>query len=186
MKTPVSSRRSDRPPTVAARPDRRPKPIPAPKLGLGRLNIRRILVPVDFSEPSRKALRYARPFAEQFGARLTLLHVMEPIIYPPELGYVSFAPQEAEDQRLVDLQAKLKQLAGELGATVPVQSVVRVGRAWKEIVDAARAQETDLIIVATHGYTGLQHALMGSVAEKVVRHAPCPALVVRTQERDFV
>ncbi len=160
----------------------------APVLDLApvRFRIRKILVPVDFSGPSQKALRYARPFAEQFGASLTLIHVMEPIYYPTDFGYVPMAPQEAEEQRLVELQRRLKQLGAELGATVSVQTVVRVGRAWKEIVDAAKAQGTDLIIVATHGYTGLQHALLGSVAEKVVRHAPCPALVVRTEEHDFL
>lgn len=160
----------------------------APVLDLApvRFRIRKILVPVDFSGPSQKALLYARPFAEQFGASITLIHVMEPIFYPADFGYVPLAPQEAEEQRLVELQRRLKQLGAELGATVSVHTVVRVGRAWKEIVDAAKAQRTDLIIVATHGYTGLQHALLGSVAEKVVRHAPCPALVVRTEEHDFL
>ncbi len=151
-----------------------------------RFHLQKILVPIDFSEPSQKALRYARPFAEQFGASLTLLHVMEPINYPIEYGYAPIAPLEAEETRQSELLARLKQLGTELGATVPVKSVVRVGRAWKEIVDFAKAQNSDLVIVATHGYTGLKHALLGSVAEKVVRHAPCPALVVRTEEHDFL
>jgi universal stress protein A len=151
-----------------------------------RFHIRKILVPIDFSKPSQTALRYARPFAEQFGASLTLLHVMEPIDYPVEYGYAPIAPMEAEETRQGELLARLKQLGTELGTTVPVKSIVRVGRAWKEIVDVAQSQGTDLVIVATHGYTGLKHALLGSVAEKVVRHAPCPALVVRTEEHDFL
>lgn len=151
-----------------------------------RFKMRKILVPVDFSNPSQIAIRYARPFAEQFGAALTLLHVIEPVMYPVEFGYMPIEPQEAEEQRIAEIQRRLKQLGKELGATVPVQSLVRVGRAWKEVVDTAKAQETDLIVVATHGYTGLQHALLGSVAEKIVRHAPCPVLVVRPEEHDFL
>ena len=151
-----------------------------------RFRIRKILVPIDFSEPSQQALRYACPFAEQFGASLTLLHVMEPVVYPVEFGYAPLAPLEAEESRLRELQDRLKQMGVSLGTTVPVKSIVRVGRVWKEVVDLARAQGTDLIIVATHGYTGLKHALLGSVAEKVLRHAPCPALVVRTEEHDFL
>ena len=151
-----------------------------------RFKLRKILVPVDFSTPSQKAIRYARPFAEQFGASLMLLHVIEPIVYPVEFGYLPVEPQEAEEQRLAEFQRRLKQLGAELGATVPVQTQVRIGRAWKEVVDAAKAQSTDLIVVATHGYTGLQHALLGSVAEKIVRHAPCPVLVVRPEEHDFL
>ena len=151
-----------------------------------RFKLRKILVPVDFSTPSEKAIRYARPFAEQFGATLTLLHVIEPVVYPVEFGYMPIEPQEAEDMRLAELQRRLKKLGAELGATVPVQTQVRIGRAWKEVVDAAKAQKTDLIVVATHGYTGLQHALLGSVAEKIVRHAPCPVLVVRPEEHDFL
>jgi nucleotide-binding universal stress UspA family protein len=151
-----------------------------------RFRIRKILVPIDFSEPSQQALRYARPFAEQFGASLTLLHVMEPVVYPAEFGYAPLAPLEAEEPRQNELQARLQQMGIGLGTTVSVKSIVRVGRVWKEIVDVAKAQDTDLIIVATHGYTGLKHALLGSVAEKVLRHAPCPALVVRTEEHDFL
>lgn len=151
-----------------------------------RFKIRKILVPIDFSEPSQQALRYARPFAEQFGASLVLLHVMEPIVYPVEFGYAPLDPLDVEGPRLKELQARLKQMGDELGTSVPVKAIVKVGRVWKEIVDVASAQNTDLIIVATHGYTGLKHALLGSVAEKVLRHAPCPALVVRPGEHEFL
>lgn len=151
-----------------------------------RFKIRKILVPIDFSEPSQQALHYARPFAEQFGASLTLLHVMEPVSYPADFGYLPAMPQEAETQRLNELEDRLREMAAKLGTTVPLNCTVRIGRVWKEVVDMAKAQNTDLIIVATHGYTGLKHALLGSVAEKVLRHAPCPALVVRTEEHEFL
>jgi nucleotide-binding universal stress UspA family protein len=166
----------------------KPTAAAAPKVTVAplRFRIKRILIPIDFSEPCKKALRYARPFAEQFDARLTLIHVHEPIVYPSDFGYVPLDPQEFEQQRVDDLERKLRALADELGATVPVEATVRHGRAWKEVVDAAATMDTDLIIVATHGYTGFQHALLGSVAEKIVRHAPCPVLVVRSEEHDFV
>lgn len=159
---------------------------PLGQLAPVRFHIRNILVPVDFSEHSRKALRYARPFAEQFGAQLTLLHVIEPIVLPVDIAYVPAAPIEIDEQRMADARTQLGLIAKELGATVPVESAVRLGRAWKEITDAARQKHMDLLIIATHGYTGLKHALLGSVAEKIVRHAPCPVLVVRPEEKDFL
>ncbi len=159
---------------------------PIAELAPVRFHIRQILVPVDFSEHSRKALRYARPFAEQFGARLSLLHVIEPMVFPGEFGYAPTMPEDMDEQRMAKARQQLKQVAEELGATVPVESAVRLGRAWKEIVDTARTKEADLLIISTHGYTGLKYALLGSVAEKIVRHSPCPVLVVRTEEHDFV
>lgn len=159
---------------------------PLSELAPVRFHIRQILVPVDFSEHSRKSLRYARPFAEQFGASLLLLHVIEPLAFPGEFGYAPIEPVNLDQQRMDNARQQLKKVAEELAATVPVESVVRLGRAWKEIVDTARVKETDMLIISTHGYTGLKYALLGSVAEKIVRHAPCPVLVVRTDENDFV
>lgn len=159
---------------------------PLSELAPVRFHIRQILVPVDFSEHSHKALRYARPFAEQFGASLLLLHVIEPMVFPGEFGYAPIEPEDMDQQRMDKARQQLKKVAEELGATVPVQSMVRLGRAWKEIVDSARAKDADLLIISTHGYTGLKYALLGSVAEKIVRHSPCPVLVVRTEEHDFL
>lgn len=159
---------------------------PLDQLSPVRFRIGRILVPVDFSEHSRKSLRYARPFAEQFGAQITLLHVIEPVVLPTDFGYVPATPVELDEHRMEDARRQLQGLIRELGATVPIDFVVRLGRAWKEIVDAAKSQNMDLLIIATHGYTGLKYALLGSVAEKIIRHAPCPVLVVRSDEKDFL
>lgn len=179
------------PPTGKSEPKRRPAAspreadAPATELAPIRFHIRRILVPVDFSEPSRKAFRYARLFAEQFGAELVLLHVVEPVLYPADFGYLPVAAEAAERERLEDLSLQLERLAAEVHGAAGVEKVVRLGRAWKVITDFAAERSADLVVVSTHGYTGLQHALLGSVAEKIVRHAPCPVLVVREQERDF-
>lgn len=160
--------------------------VPAVELAPLRFRMKKILVPLDFSEPSHQALRYAKSFAEQFGASLTLVHVVEPMLYPAEFGYVPVGPGDLDQKRLDDLHKRIQKVAADLRATVPVDGFVRLGRSWKEIVDTAKAGDSDLIIISTHGYTGLKHALLGSVAEKIVRHAPCPVLVVRTEEHDFV
>ena len=159
---------------------------PVVQLAPLRFRIGRILVPMDFSDHSNKALRYARPFAEQFGAQITLLHVIEPVVLPTDFGYVPATPVDIDEQRMADARKKLGSIAAELGANVPVDVVVRLGRSWKEIVDTAKSKNMDLLIIATHGYTGLKYALLGSVAEKIIRHAPCPVLVVRAEEHDFI
>lgn len=159
--------------------------VPVVELAPMRLHIKKILVPVDFSGPSDKAVHYAKQFAEQFDATLTLLHVVEPIVYPAELGYVPLSPEDLEQGRLDGLRKRLTELASGVGGGVKTESLLRLGRSWKEVVDLAKSDDYDLIIVSTHGYTGVKHALLGSVTEKVVRHAPCPVLVVRTEEHDF-
>ncbi len=153
----------------------------------GVFHLKTILVPIDFSEPSHKALRYAMPFAAQFGARIILLHVVEPFVLPTDLAYVPVEMQETHAAVQANAQQKLEQLQSQLLAP-PLQSelLVRVGAPWQEINEVASAREVDLIILSTHGYTGLKHVLLGSVAERIMRHAPCPVLVVREREHDFV
>jgi universal stress protein A len=151
------------------------------------LQLRRILVPVDFSETAIKALKYAVAFATTFDAEIVLVHAAQTFSVPSEFG--SMPPDLAATQQalLNSARAGLKRLgAAEIGARVRSQVQVREGVAWQEIVAAAHETNADLIILATHGYTGVKHALLGSVAERVVRLAPCPVLVVRERERDFV
>jgi nucleotide-binding universal stress UspA family protein len=141
--------------------------------------IKSILVPLDFSPPSKKALDYAVTFARQFKARLTLLHVVEPVATP---DFAASFPLAMEDDKLV-AAAKYELERAVKAARIPSSAVekilVRFGRSFHEIADAARTRKVDLIIISTHGYTGLKHALLGSTTERVVRHAPCPVLVVR-------
>ena len=150
------------------------------------LAIKRVLVPTDFSPYSLKALRYARAFAQQTGARLTLLHVIDPgiFVYPDDAYHVPNIPSQQEifavaDQRLKRLVAD--ELPGETA-----DGVVRFGNPAVEIVRYAHDEDFDLIAIATHGRTGLAHLFMGSVTEKVVRKAPCPVLVVKDPEHEFV
>lgn len=143
--------------------------------------LKQILVPVDFSQCTEKALLYAVPFARQFGAALTLLHVVEPPYLPAsEMGVV------VEVESREDAQKELEKLGTRLAATVPCQTVIRKGSAQIETIDAAKALGSDLIILGTHGRTGVERLLMGSTVEKVVRRAGCPILIVRPHEHDFI
>ena len=147
--------------------------------------LRRILVPIDFSSCSKKALQYAICFAKQHQGTLTLLYVAQ-VLYPvPEVGAVDVSLVETRmrengEQELAELIKK------EIAEQVPAKGIVRVGNAYFEIVSAAKSLEIDLIIISTHGRTGLKHVFMGSTAESVVRYASCPVLVVREHEHDFV
>lgn len=150
------------------------------------LKLASILVPIDFSARSKKALAYALPFAKQFGAKLILLHVVEPVVTP---DFATSFPLAIESDKVEAaskgrLERIVKQQA--IDPKLVEKTLVRQGSPFREIVDAARTLKSDLIIISTHGYTGLKHALLGSTAERVVRHAPCPVLVVREHEREFV
>jgi nucleotide-binding universal stress UspA family protein len=148
------------------------------------LKLRNILVPLDFSEPAEKALRYAVAFGGRFEARITLLHVRELPYYLAEPGFVPAVtpiddPSEAVTRRL---EADVRRL---VPPEMHERTLLRVGAPFDEICKAAAELNTDLIILSTHGYTGLKHALMGSTAERVVRHAPCPVLVVRKRQHEL-
>jgi len=147
------------------------------------LKVERILVPVDFSVHSIKALETALSLAETYDAEITLVHIVEQIIYPGDWMYPPIAMGDFASEQREQISAKLKALAER--ANVKCQEVVRLGRAWQEIVEVAKERRSDLIVLATHGYTGLRHVLLGSVAEKVLRHAPCPVLSIRADEDDF-
>jgi len=143
------------------------------------LSLRRILVPVDFSEPSIDSLHYAERFARHFGAELILLHVVEPTIYPADFGFGQVGIPNFEDELRKHSEEELRRLSREVEG-VPARSFVRTGKPFWEIVQAADKEKVDMIIIASHGHTGVEHILFGSTAEKVVRKAPCPVLAVRT------
>jgi nucleotide-binding universal stress UspA family protein len=150
-----------------------------------QLQLKRILVPVDFSVPSQEALNFARRLASSFGADITLLHVVEnmPVAVFPEMpAYLDYSGEDF-DAAERDLQALAAEVAGGLKT---VRAMVRNGLAAHEIVEAARELDSDLIVIATHGYTGWKHFCLGSTAERVVRTAPCPVFVARAKEHELV
>jgi universal stress protein A len=151
------------------------------------MKLQRILVPTDFSRESAKAMRYAVSLARQFDASITLVHVVEPSYGPADIGNAPFNRRATEKQRLSRAKEKLGVLGHRiLGPCRIVETAVRNGLAFFEITEAAKALNADLIIIGTHGYSGVTRAIMGSTAEKVVRHAPCPVLVVRRHEHEFI
>jgi nucleotide-binding universal stress UspA family protein len=152
------------------------------------LHLKKILVPYDFSGFSTKALNYALKFAEQFDAAVLAVHVVQPIpILPTDVLAAAPIPDLTGDQ-LPAINSRLGKLCRRAATThhLTVTPLVVVGTPYERIVAIAESENADLIVIATHGYTGLKHIYMGSTAERVVRHAPCPVLVVRDRERDFV
>lgn len=142
------------------------------------IKITRILCPVDFSEHSQAALAHAAELARRYGASLQLLHVVEPILYPVAYGLPPVAPVDYEQVARDAAARTLAGYAAKLTGT-EVRQRIESGTASQRICDVAKEQGVDLIVLATHGYTGLKHVLLGSTAERVVRHAPCAVLVVK-------
>ena len=184
MKTTSGSNQRARPPN---RPNIRSSPNRAARLFLKgsrefSRKVRRILVPTDFSPPSIKALRYAAGFAEQAGATIYLVHILEE---PAFIHDIETFPLAIPERELVRVARKelLKLGKSQINGLVPVKTLVRVGKPFREVVALARQTASDLIIIATHGRTGLSRMLLGSTAELVVRHAPCPVFVIRSHEK---
>lgn len=142
--------------------------------------IRRILFPTDFSDYAEDALSYAVRLAKDFDAELHVLHVVSPLPALVCTEGMPYNPADTEDSRIADAERAVGRLVGtvkDLGVTV--RSRVCTGVPFHEILEYARGQDIDLIVMATHGRTGLAHALLGSVTEKIVRTAPCPVFTVR-------
>jgi nucleotide-binding universal stress UspA family protein len=152
-------------------------------------DLKKILVPTDFSEHSEHAAAYAVELARQYGAnQIHCIHVSD---IPADLlatsAYYMTGPSEQFVEQVRDEGRKgLDAFVKKNFKDVPVKAVFLEGRPFVEIIRYARENEIDLIVISTHGRSGLKHALFGSVAEKVVRKAPCPVLVVKQDERDFV
>jgi universal stress protein A len=140
--------------------------------------VHRILVPTDFSECAGHALEYAAELSVKLSAPLLLVHIYQPpVVYTPE-GYVwATLPSEAQvrDDLMIGL-GKQADVARARGAHVEL--AIATGGAWHEIIRLAEDRACDLVVMGTHGHSGLKHALLGSVAEKVVRKATCPVLTV--------
>ena len=147
----------------------------------------KILVPVDFSEFTTKAIQYGSEFAKTFDAELLLCHVLELPFYPIAIGLGSAPPPIISDEVVPEIQKRLTALAEGLQESgVRATHAVVEGTPFVEIVQLARDRKIDLIIMPTHGRTGIAHMIIGSTAERVVRKAPCPVLVVRDGERECV
>lgn len=145
----------------------------------------RILVPIDFSEYADVTLRYARELACAYHATVDVLHVIEEAALPVVYGIepVSVAVPEIQDRAFAALARRAEVAFGD---RVPFEVHTSLGYPSHEITEFAREHDNDLIVMATHGLTGLKHFFLGSVAEKVVRTAPCPVFSVKALKRSLV
>ena len=154
-----------------------------------KIELKKILCPTDFSENSEHALKYALMLAALSQAELILLHAVEPLIYPqsselfePIVDEVALtmkmeaAFQKQLEEQVENLKDQYSKITGKLVT----------GNTFLEIIQAARDEQADMIVMGTHGRTGMAHVLIGSVAEKVVREAPCPVLTVKHPKHEFV
>ncbi len=151
------------------------------------IKMKTILHPTDFSEPSKHAMKYAISMSDEFSAKLVILHVIEEIssaLYFDMLQTPPLAQLMADIEKQAN-KALQELLPADVRARLKVEYLIRKGAPFLEIIRCAQEIEADLIVCGTHGRSGIKHALFGSVAEKVVRKAPCPVLSVRHPEQEF-
>jgi universal stress protein A len=151
-------------------------------------HIEKILVPVDFSELSKKALRYAIPLARCTGARMIVINVVPGQRYQVGAGLIASPEFEAGRWRNVDeRERQLVDLCrSEIGRDPKSEAIVQVGKPEREIVNAAEAWDVDLIIMATHGLKGVKRVLKSNTAQKVIAQAPCAVLVVQEHGHELI
>jgi universal stress protein A len=148
------------------------------------ISYRNFLVPIDFSEHSKKTIQYAIQLATLTGASIRILHVFQISDYPAAFYHGLYLEQEAVKVHLEaakrEADAQLSLVAEEIRAHgVEAESMFRTGNPYEEIVNAAKKTGIDLIVIGSHGYTGLGRLLLGSTADRVLQYAPCPVLVVK-------
>lgn len=151
------------------------------------IRIEKILHPTDFSKNSNHALKYACAFASHFGAELHIIHViadLTTLTLPPVDGYL---PEGYYADARKHSDEELAKLPGDesTGKSLLVKKTLE-GSPFSEIVQYAHDNKVNLIIMGTHGYSGLNHMIMGSVAERVVRKSPCPVLTVHPEDHEFI
>lgn len=139
-----------------------------------------ILVPIDFSTESTRALKSAAELAVRYAATVTLVHVVEPMFYIYDAGYGPVRRQRFDEGVMRHAQQRLNVLSRRhVGGDLGCDAVIKCGSAYEEIVKAAEEEKADLIVMPTRGFTQDESGEIGSTAERVVRHAPCPVLTLR-------
>lgn len=152
------------------------------------IKLKRILYPTDFSESSIEAMKYATSFAREYKAKLTLMHVVNEKIFSEGLNLPRIVSVEALEQEMTkEAERQLKVLIPlEERSGLEYEILIVRGTPFLEIIRHAKANDVDLIVIGTHGRSGVEHIIFGSTAEKVVRKAPCPVLSVKPAQREFV
>ena len=153
------------------------------------IRLNKVLIPTDFSEFSQPALNYGCAMAARFSAQLHLLHVVpDPAMLVPEAHAFSVEAMQAQTAALIeDATTRLSTMPSDgWDDGQAVVREVRTGVVFMEVIDYVRSHDIDLLVIGTHGRSGLMHVLMGSVAEKIVRKCPCPVLTVKPAGHQFV
>lgn len=145
------------------------------------IKLERILMPTDFSSSSENAMRYAVSFAKEYNAELIVLHVVQE---PHRLRRVTQKSAEEKIDKIIAaeigvVKKAMEQFVKDFGEEFKVKKLIKSGIPVVEIVESAKEENVDLIVMGTHGQTGTRHALIGSVAERVVRNAVCPVFTVK-------
>ena len=151
------------------------------------VSIKNILVPTDFSDSSKIALDYALSMAQIFKSKVFVMHVYEPVVYytdvPMGMPDIVEMEQSIRSSSESALNAILEKEVRPRFSDVSVEKILTEGKPFVEIIRTAREKQIDLIVLSSHGRGFLEHMLLGSVTEKVVRKAPCPVLTVRSQSQ---
>lgn len=146
------------------------------------MNVQRILFPTDFSDHSKAAETTACQLADLFGAELHVLHVLHDLFLTmPQTAAALLIPPQALEDVIQSAESEIQKVPAGWSGRHAVVRAVRIGSVYETIVQYARDNAVDLIVIGTHGRTGLRHVLLGSVAERVVRHADCSVLAVRSE-----
>jgi nucleotide-binding universal stress UspA family protein len=149
------------------------------------ISLKKILCPIDHSDCSKEALKYAVSFAMKDEAKLLLLHIID--IRSFNEGLDAMSTQIPNEETLEQLRVKLLDcIPEEIRDDLDVEAIVIQGIPFAEIISTAKEKEIDMIVIGSHGRTGISHMMLGSVSEKVVRKAPCPVLTVRQPGHKFV
>lgn len=149
------------------------------------INLKKILCPIDHSDGSKEALKYAVSFAMKNEAKLYLLHVIDIRSFDESID--TMAAQIPNDETIKQLKTKLLEcIPEEIRSDLQIEALVVQGIPFAEIISIAKKNKVDMIVMGTHGRTGLAHIMIGSVSEKVVRKAHCPVLTVRQSGHKFV
>lgn len=143
------------------------------------MQIKKILCATDFSESAGNAFETALFLATSHDAELALLHVVDQLHGFTHYEVLALTPMEISEKMAKRAHENLQALVDRAGDSVTVTETVREGKTWVEICEAAAEGNADIIVVGSHGRTGLSHVLIGSVAETVARYASCPVLIVR-------
>ncbi len=144
--------------------------------------IKKILIPIDFSDYSLNALEYAKLLAEKFNAEIILLNIVEPVVFTADLTMGQVIPS-IENELYQKSEEKVKELVDGLKDKFNVRGVVKVGKSHVEIIEFAKNEGVDLIIIGSHGHTAVEQFLFGSTAEKVIRKATCPVLIIKSKAK---